>query len=137
MTNYVVLYVATACVFLAIDAVWLAFVAREFYTSHIGSIMLDRPRFAIAAVFYAVYVIGLVYFAVAPAAAGGGWSTALINGALFGFFAYLTYDATNLATIRGFSPVVAVVDTLWGTALSGVSALAGYTIARALGFVQV
>ena len=112
MTNYVVLYLATACVFLAIDAVWLAYVARGFYVTHLRSILLERPRFAIAGVFYAVYVIGLVYFAVAPAAAGGGWSTALING-----------------------PVVAVVDTLWGTALSGVSALAGYAIARALGFV--
>ncbi len=31
-----------------------------------------------------------------------------LNGALFGFFCYLTYDATNLAVLKGYDPLIAV-----------------------------
>ena len=47
-------------------------------------------------------------------------------GALFGFFAYATYDMTNYATLRNWSLVVSIVDTAWGTVLTGFSAWIGY-----------
>ena len=49
--------------------------------------------------------------------ATGDWRSAAINGALFGFFAYLTYDATAYAVIRGFDPVLALIDVAWGSVL--------------------
>jgi uncharacterized membrane protein len=42
------------------------------------------------------------------------------------FFAYATYDLTNLATLKDWSLPVAVVDLLWGTALTSAAAAAGY-----------
>ena len=45
--------------------------------------------------------------------ASGSVGTAALNGALFGFFCYLTYDATNLAVLRGYDVVVAGVDVVW------------------------
>ena len=42
------------------------------------------------------------------------WTTALLFGALFGFFAYATYDLSNLATLRGFTTPVALLDMAWG-----------------------
>ena len=49
---------------------------------------------------------------------------------LFGFFAYATYDFTNLATLRDWPVVVTLVDVTWGTFVTGVSAWAGYMVAR-------
>lgn len=50
---------------------------------------------------------------------------------LFGFFAYLTYDLTNLATLKGWPANIAVVDILWGTFLSAASSTVGYAGATA------
>ena len=83
---------------------------RDFYRGELGDLMSPDPSLGVAAVFYLLYVIGVVYFAVRPALASGQWTTAFISGALFGFFAYATYDLTNLATLRGYSSTLAVVD---------------------------
>ena len=45
-------------------------------------------------------------------------------GALFGLIAYGIYDFTNLSTLRGYPLQLAVVDTLWGTFLCGMTAAA-------------
>lgn len=121
--KYASAYGIATVLFLAIDAIWLGVVARSFYSSRMGEIMLDQPRWVVALVFYVVYVAGLVYFAVSVGMEKDSVASAAFNGALFGFFCYLTYDATNLAVLRGYDPVVAVVDVIWGTVLSaGVAA---------------
>ena len=130
--TYLVAYLTTAVVFLAVDAVWLGVVARNFYAERLGGLMKAEPDLAIAAGFYAVYVVGIVIFAVAPALAQDAWRTALIKGALFGFFAYATYDLTNLATLEGWPVSVSVVDVVWGTALTGASALSGFVLTKRL-----
>jgi uncharacterized membrane protein len=112
-------YVVALIVFLAIDLTFLGYVARSFYVERMGSLMADQPRWGIAFIFYALYVAGLLYFVVLGALEGGNWTSAALNGALFGFFCYLTYDMTNLAVMKGYDPVLAVVDTIWGTVLTG------------------
>lgn len=131
--QYLAAYIVTAVIFLFIDFLWLGYIAKSFYFSRLGDLLLDKPNLAVAAVFYAVYVIGVVIFAVGPALQSGTWKTALIYGALFGFFCYATYDMTNLATLKGWPVTVAVVDVIWGTVLTGVSALLGYAIVRQVG----
>jgi uncharacterized membrane protein len=126
MAHYLMAYVATAVVFLAIDFVWLAFVAKRFYADRLGDLLLDRPNMPAAAVFYLVYVVGIVIFAVTPALRAGTGMTALGCGALFGFFAYATYDMTNYATLKNWPLEVSVVDVLWGTFVTGAAAMAGY-----------
>ncbi len=132
MLRYIVAYLATAVVFLAIDYVWLTRVALQFYRENLGDLLLANPRIGAAAAFYAVYVIGIVIFAVAPALRSGSALTALAFGALFGFFAYATYDMTNYATLKNWPLTVSVVDIIWGTALTGVSAWLGALITRAI-----
>ena len=132
MKTSVVAYFTTAVVFLALDAVWLGVVAREFYRAQLGDLMSPQPNLAVAAAFYALYVVGVVVFAVAPALAAGSWTTALVSGLLFGFFAYATYDLTNIATLRDWPVAMTVVDLAWGAALTGVSATAGFFATRAI-----
>ncbi len=128
--TWIVAYIATALVFFAIDIVWLAVVARSFYFSQLGDLMADQVRWGVAFGFYAVYVVGIVIFAIRPALASGDWRTALMFGALFGFFCYATYDLTNIATIRDWPVRMSIVDMIWGTALTGTSATLGYLLTR-------
>jgi len=95
--------------------------------------MLDEPRLGAAAVFYLFYVFGVVWFVILPALAGGHsvWWV-LAHGALLGALAYGTYEFTNMATLKGWSWTMVIVDVSWGLALTAVSAAGGFLAARAL-----
>ena len=125
MSKPLIAYAATAAVMLLLDALWLGVIARPIYTAAIGHLMAERPNLAVALVFYLLYPIGLVLFAVLPHAAEAGWRSAALGGALFGFFAYATYDLTNLATLKGWPVGVSLLDMAWGTTVSALAATAG------------
>ena len=77
--------------------------------------------------FYLAYLVGLLLLVTAPAN-GDVWK-ALWMGAVFGFVAYGTYDLTNLATLRNFTPALVAIDMAWGTVLTAISAAAAVWIA--------
>ena len=122
-------YAVTAVVFLAMDAVWLSTMVDALYRPRMGALLLDPPRLGVAGLFYAIYVVGVVMFAVLPALDSGGWSRALFLGAAFGLFCYATYDLTNLSTLKGFPDIVAVVDIVWGMVVTGTAAAVGALVA--------
>jgi len=134
--KYLVAYVIALVIFLILDAIWLGLVARGFYMGRIGELILDQPRWGIAVIFYAVYIVGLVYFAISTGMDTGAPLTAGINGALFGFFAYLTYNFTNLSTLKGYDGMVAVVDTSWGTVMGFVVSFLTVVLLNVFGFTQ-
>ena len=68
----------------------------------------------------------------APALASGGLGSALGKGALLGLVAYGTYEATNYATLRGWSWQMVAVDVTWGTVLTAACAGIGFLVARAV-----
>jgi len=130
MLNYLAAYGAIAAVMLAVDFIWLGFIAKSFYRDSIGHLMADSPNLWAAGVFYLLYPIGVLLIAVAPvtwSAALGlvPWPKAILAGALFGFFCYATYDLTNLATLRGWPLRIVLVDIAFGTALTAAAAAAG------------
>ena len=127
------LYFATLIPFLIVDAVWLRYVMQPLFERHIGPIMAETPRYEVAAIFYLAYVAGIVWFAGLPGlrAESVGW--AALNGAILGAIAFGTYEATNMATLKGWSWQMFVTDIAWGTALTAGAAAAGVAILRALG----
>ncbi len=127
--TWIAAYVAAAVAFLALDALWLGVVAKGLYQREFGAMLLDKPNLAVAAVFYAIYIGGVVFFAVKPALDGGGWTRAALHGALFGLVAYATYDLTNLATLKGFPMKVVLPDLIWGAVVTTAAAAAGYAAA--------
>jgi len=127
MIKYLAAYLITFVFFLVIDLLWLSRIARQFYRERLKGLLLDKPKTGAAVAFYALYVVGIVIFAVAPALDARSVLTALIYGSLFGLFAYATYDMTNYATLRNWPLAVTLVDVAWGTVLSGMAALAGYS----------
>ena len=129
--THVVAYIATAIVFLGLDALWLSRMALGMYRRELGGLLLERPNLPVAAAFYLLYVGGIVILAIAPALGDGGWPRVLLMGAVLGLVAYGTYDITNLSTLKGWSVKLAIIDIAWGTALTAVSATIGYLVVTA------
>ena len=125
-----VAYGSAALVMLPLDVAWLGTVGRSFYKAQLGPLLLDKPALGPAVAFYLIYVAGIVIFATGPALRDGSWTTALLYGLLFGFFAYATYDLSNWATLRGFSPSVALLDMAWGSVLTAATAMGSYALTR-------
>lgn len=125
MSKYLAAYGAALVAVLALDAVWLGLVASGFYASAIGHLMAARPNLVAALLFYIAYPVGLVIFAIAPARGQADWRGAAARGAAFGFFAYGTYDLSNLATLRDWPVTVSLVDVAWGCCVSAAGATAG------------
>ena len=128
MSNFIS-YAAALVVFVAVDMVWLGTMSGRFYKPILGDILAPQFNMAAAAAFYLLYPIGLVIFAINPALRAGGISTALLYGALFGFFTYATYDITNQVTLRNWSRLLTVVDMAWGSFLGAVAAGSAFWIA--------
>lgn len=132
MKSYIIAYAASAVSFLAVDAVWLSLMTTRLYRPALQSILAAQVRPAPAIAFYALYILGLVIFAVAPGLAVGRWSAALWRGALFGLFTYMTYDLTNQATLRIWPVSITAADLSWGMAASAWAAALGCAVALAL-----
>ena len=128
MTTNLIAYVAALVVFVVIDMLWLGTMADRLYKPILGDILAPQFNMAAAGVFYLIYPIGLVIFAINPALKAGAVSTALLYGALFGFFTYATYDLTNQVTLRNWSSLLTVVDVAWGSFLGAVAAASAFWI---------
>ncbi len=140
MLNYLAGYAAIAVVMLGLDLLWLGLIAKRFYRDGIGHLMADSPNLLAAGIFYLLYPVGIMVFAVAPALVFGEAAVpaevtlarAVLAGALFGFFAYATYELTNLALLKDWPLRVTLVDIAWGTALTAACAAAGHWAMRAI-----
>jgi len=123
--TYLIAYISTLIAFFALDMLWLGLIARKFYANQLGSLMADNPNWLVAIVFYAMYIVGIVFFAIRPAIEAEQVLKATLYGAMFGFFCYATYDLTNLATLRDWPTKMVFVDILWGIILTGSCATVG------------
>jgi uncharacterized membrane protein len=115
-------HLAAVMVMLLLDAMWLGWVARPMYLRGLGHLMAQTPLWWAAALFYVVYGLGLLRFAIAGSASlrEAAWS-----GAAFGCVAYATYDLSNLATLKDWPASLAFIDIAWGSVASAAAAAAG------------
>jgi uncharacterized membrane protein len=130
---FIKLYFIALPVFFAIDMAWLGLVAKNFYSKQIGFLMKTDVNWTAAILFYLLFIAGLVVFVITPAVEKGSWVHALLFGALFGLITYATYDLTNLATLKDWPLLVAVVDLCWGTALASSVSMITYFLAGKIG----
>jgi uncharacterized membrane protein len=132
LIKYLIAYIATGISFALIDSVWLSTMYKRLYQPEIGELLMKGLRWGPAISFYLLYILGIILIAVAPALQAGRWQTALIQGAMLGFFCYMTYDLTNYATLKVWSLKVTILDMIWGTFLTGGAALGGYLVTVAI-----
>lgn len=130
MIFYLKVYLISLLGFLAIDFVWLAFVARGFYRKHLGFLLADQPNWYAAIAFYLLFVAAMVVFVVAPSLQTASLRKAILLGALFGLVTYATYDLTNHATVKDWPWIVTVIDLCWGTVLAATVSSIGYLAGR-------
>ncbi len=128
--NFLKLYLIAVPIFFLIDLIWLGVLGKGIYQKYIGRLMLPAPNWTAAIIFYLLFVSGLVIFAIYPAAKNNSWSYALIYGAMFGFFTYMTFDLTNLAVLKDWPWKIVIVDIIWGIFLSGSVSLLAYLIGK-------
>jgi uncharacterized membrane protein len=126
------MYLITLAVFFVIDMIWLGVVAKGFYRRHLGAMLSPKVNWAAAVLFYLLFIVGLLVFAIKPALVGGEPLRALFLGALLGLISYATYDLSNLATLKDWPLVVTIVDLVWGTVLGGAVSFAAALIGRSL-----
>lgn len=133
MTKTISAYLLTGLAFALIDSVWLRSMYTRLYQPEIGELLYSGGvRMGPAVAFYLLYIAGMLVFAVMPALRDGQWQTALVQGALLGFFCYATYDLTNYATLKIWSLKVTILDIIWGTFLTGSASLGGWWATRLL-----
>ncbi|TAJ41308.1 MAG: DUF2177 family protein [Reyranella sp.] len=132
MKSLVVGYLVALAALAVLDALWLGLVSREFYKARLGQLLLDRPLWSVAILFYLIHAAGIAVFAMPPAVAAGTWTAAVLYGALFGFCVYAAYDITNLATLRGWPMAVSLVDLVWGAVATAAATLAAFLVVRSL-----
>ena len=129
----VVLYLATAAIFLVADAVMLRLVIQPLFARHLGPDLRERIRLLPAALFYLAYIAVLLWFVSWPALqTGAPYPVVLLSGALLGFLAYGTYEFTSYAVMARWRWTMLASDLAWGTGLTAGSAAGGLAIARAV-----
>ena len=124
LLKYSGVYLAIFLTMFLVDMVWLRLIAVSIYQQGMGALLAQSPNLLAAAAFYLLFPAGLLVFAVAPAESSSIVKAAGM-GALFGFFAYATYDLTNLAVVKNWPLGLSLIDMAWGTLVSGLSAASG------------
>ena len=121
-----------ALIFLIIDIIWLSFSVKSFYGPRIGHLFTDKPVMWAAAMFYIVYVFGLSVVIIEPYINFEDTLNFLFKAFMFGFVAYGTYNLTNMAALKNWSPSVVFVDMFWGASLTAFSSYYGILLAKKL-----
>lgn len=134
MLEFLKLYILSFGSLLALDMLWLTKIAPSLYKSNIGHLMAEKPNLLAAALFYMIYITGVVVFVVQPAFEKASLSYALGRGALFGFVAYATFDLTSMAVFKNWPAKITIIDMLWGTILT--AGVAGLAVQLAIKFLK-
>ncbi|MES2941529.1 MAG: DUF2177 family protein [Pseudomonadota bacterium] len=125
MLRIAVSYLAVFLTLFVVDMVWLRLIAVSWYQQGMGPLLAESPNLWAAAAFYLIYPLGLMIFAVLPSESAANVLKVAATGAMFGFFAYATYDLTNLAVVKGWPVGLSILDMAWGSLVSGLAAAAG------------
>lgn len=118
----------TFVVFMGIDLIWLGFVAKNIYSKYLGYLMAPNVNWLAALIFYVIFIVGVLYFVIAPSLVDRDFTQLVIRAMLFGFMTYATYDLTNLATVRDWPITITIIDLIWGTTLSTSVSVISYLI---------
>lgn len=113
--------ITTILVTLSIDAVWL-FSMKNVYDKWMSGFERTVNWPAVGLVYLAI-PIGLFYFVISRHINTGLTPKAVMDAFLYGVFTYSVYDLTNLATLKGWSPLMTTVDIIWGGLLCSLATI--------------
>ncbi len=135
MKYFLYTWMVTLGIMLIIDYVWLTSMFEVFYKQYLGNLFTTSLRYAPAILFYVMYTGGLTYLIIFPSLSV---STSLYEvaskSAIIGCMAYGAYDLTNQATLLEWPVIVTIIDMIWGTFVTSVSASLSYLILKRILF---
>ena len=126
----IMIYFVSIGVFAGVDYIWLSKVAPQLYKANIGHLLATKPNMPAAVAFYALFLVGLLVFAIVPALNKGSLNHAMVYGALFGLFTYGTFDLTNQAVLKDWPTKITLIDMTWGVVLCATVSAIVYLIAH-------
>ncbi|RYX78329.1 DUF2177 family protein [bacterium] len=125
--NNVISFILFAIIFGIIDAIWLKSTSK-LYAAELGHLMRAKPNFVAAIIFYVIYVAGVTHFSLTPGIENKSVWAAVMPAAALGFVAYATYDLTNLATLKGWSIKIVIIDIIWGVIATSTAVVLTYYV---------
>jgi uncharacterized membrane protein len=126
MTPWILAYGATLLLIGLFDAIWLGWLAKDFYQTQLAALLEPQVRWLPALLFYLGYPLGVLGLALNPMPQS--WAQAVGRSAFFGLMAYATYDLSNWATLKTWNGRIVLVDTLWGVVLSAAAGAVAYAV---------
>jgi len=121
-SKIILTYVVSVPVFFVLDMIWLGVIANGFYRRSLEPLLKPDMNWAAGLAFY------FLLFALIPGMERRSLGYTAGMAAVFGFIAYATYDLTNLATLRNWPAMLSIVDMIWGSVLSALTAAITYLI---------
>lgn len=120
------LYILTFIAVILIDLPYL-WARLDFHKAFFQGVQKSplSVRLGPAAIVYLLFAYALTCVAIQPAKS---LTDAAIRGAAVGAVMYGFYDATNLATLTGWTWSMALVDTAWGATAGAITASALFAL---------
>jgi uncharacterized membrane protein len=128
--NFLKIYLVAVPIFFLIDMLWLGVLAKGIYQKYMGHLLKENTNWSVAVLFYLIFIVGIIIFAIHPALQNNSWQTALSYGMLFGFFTYMTFDLTSLSVMKDWHWQIAIIDIFWGMILSGSVSIITYIFCK-------
>jgi uncharacterized membrane protein len=126
------LYFIALAVFAVLDLLWVWVVSRRLYHSALEGTLRARFNFISTAVFYLLYVVGLMIFVIVPASNPPNLGQAMGLGILYGLFTFGTFSLLNMSMLREWSLLIVLVDLIRGMLVTGIVSTAAFYISQVI-----
>lgn len=128
--QFLYIFLITAVVMLALDAIWLLLIMANVYRKSLSTIGRFGPTGSFAPkkgavlVVYVAMVVGFLFYVFPTVVAMQNTLGSFIYGAVFGIVVYAVYEFTNYAGLKDWPKKLVLIDTLWGGILFGITSIA-------------
>lgn len=127
--QFLYIFLITAVVMLALDAIWLLLIMAKVYRKSLSTIGRFGPTGAFAPkkgailVVYIAMVTGFLFYVFPTIVAMQNTLGSFVYGAVFGILVYAIYEFTNYAGLKDWPKKLVLVDTIWGGILFGLTSV--------------
>ncbi len=119
MLTYIISYISGLLTLLVLDGIMIWFVILPTFKKYVPTYLNTDMNFIAAIAFYLLYILVLGLLVVFPSVESKiPLMQMMYKSALFGFWAYMTYELTSMSVMKGWSWNMVLIDTLWGTVLT-------------------
>ena len=115
-------YLVASILFIVLDGIYLNLI-KNYFNNQIKVIQGSdiKINYMAVAITYIFLIYGLNYFIIRN-------HRSVKDAALFGLIVYAVYEFTNLSLFKNWSILTAIIDTIWGAVLFGLTTAIVYKI---------